>query len=62
MKAGDTVLVTAAAGATGHLAVQLAVQEGCRVVAICGGRRKAEAVATLGPARVIDYKAEVRGY
>lgn len=58
MKAGDTVLVTAAAGATGHLAVQLAVQEGCRVVAICGGRRKAEAVATLGPARVIDHKAE----
>ena len=55
------MLVTAAAGATGHLAVQLAVREGCRVVAICGGRRKAEAVATLGPARVIDYRAEVRG-
>jgi hypothetical protein len=37
LKAGETVVVTAAAGGTGHIAVQLALLAGCRVVAIVGG-------------------------
>jgi len=37
VKAGDTVLVTAAAGGTGHFAVQVAVAAGAHVVATCGG-------------------------
>ena len=35
--AGDVVLVTAAAGGTGHFAVQVAAAAGAHVVATCGG-------------------------
>jgi NADPH-dependent curcumin reductase CurA len=55
----ETVIVTAAAGGTGHFAVQLAKLAGCHVIATCGGADKAEALKTLGVDRVIDYKAEV---
>ena len=37
VQAGDVVLVTAAAGGTGHFAVQVAVAAGAHVVATCGG-------------------------
>jgi hypothetical protein len=37
---GQTVLVTAAAGGTGQLAVQLALLAGCRVVGTCSGGDK----------------------
>lgn len=39
---GQTVLVTAAAGGTGQLAVQLALLAGCHVVGTCSGGAKAE--------------------
>jgi len=39
---GQTVLVTAAAGGTGQLAVQLAVLAGCHVIGTCSGGAKAE--------------------
>lgn len=39
---GQTVLVTAAAGGTGQLAVQLAVLAGCTVIGTCSGGSKAE--------------------
>jgi NADPH-dependent curcumin reductase CurA len=55
---GETVAVSAAAGGLGHLIVQLAKLRGCRVVAICGGRRKADFVRSLGADRVIDYRSE----
>ena len=39
---GQTVLVTAAAGGTGQLAVQLAVLAGCHVIGTCSGGSKAD--------------------
>lgn len=58
MRGGETVAVSAAAGGLGHLVVQLAVQRGCRVVAVCGGQQKCEFVRSLGAERVIDYRSE----
>jgi NADPH-dependent curcumin reductase CurA len=55
---GETVAISAAAGGLGHLLVQLAKLRGCRVVAICGGERKAAFVRSLGADRVIDYRSE----
>ncbi|MBB4858404.1 NADPH-dependent curcumin reductase CurA [Novosphingobium chloroacetimidivorans] len=40
VKAGDTVLVSAAAGATGMLAAQIAREQGARVIGIAGGPAK----------------------
>jgi NADPH2:quinone reductase len=57
VRAGDTVLVEAAAGGVGSLLVQLARHAGARVVAAAGGPRK-EAVATeLGASVAVDYSA-----
>ena len=44
---GEKVLVTAAAGGAGHLALQLAAMKGCDVVATCGGAEKAALVSRL---------------
>jgi NADPH-dependent curcumin reductase CurA len=57
-KAGDTVLVSAAAGATGSTVVQLAKAAGCRVIGLAGGAEKCAAVRGLGADVAIDYKAE----
>ncbi|MFJ3907452.1 quinone oxidoreductase family protein [Streptomyces vinaceus] len=51
---GDSVLVPAAAGGVGSLAVQLAKLAGARVVALAGGRDKAELVRGLGADVVLD--------
>ncbi|KAK9842071.1 hypothetical protein WJX81_007136 [Elliptochloris bilobata] len=62
LRKGETALVTAAAGGTGHFGVQLALLAGCRVVATAGGEAKAQRLRDLGVHRVIDYKREdVRG-
>ena len=56
-KAGETVLVSGAAGATGSVASQIAKIKGCRVVGIAGGPEKCRwltEVARLDAA--IDYK------
>ncbi|TMX03127.1 hypothetical protein EJD97_018122 [Solanum chilense] len=58
MESGKVVLVTAAAGATGQFAVQLAKLAGNTVVATCGGYEKAKLLKDLGVDRVIDYKVE----
>lgn len=55
---GETVAISAAAGGLGHLLVQLAKLQGCRVIAICGGPEKAAFVRSLGADHVIDYRAE----
>ena len=55
----DRVLVSAAAGGVGQIAVQIARIEGCRVVGIAGSAEKCAFVAgELGADAAIDYKAE----
>ncbi|NBC36013.1 zinc-binding dehydrogenase [Novosphingobium sp. FSY-8] len=58
LKHGETVAISAAAGGLGHLMVQIAVDMGCHVVAVCGGKDKCDFVRSLGAARVIDYRSE----
>ncbi|MER6314637.1 zinc-binding dehydrogenase [Streptomyces sp. NPDC001581] len=55
---GDSVLVPAAAGGVGSLAVQLAKLAGARVVALAGGRDKVELVRGLGADVVLDSSLE----
>ena len=57
-KPGETVVVSAAAGAVGSVVGQLARLRGCRAVGIAGGREKCEYVVNeLGFDACIDYKA-----
>jgi NADPH:quinone reductase len=57
---GDTVVVSAAAGAVGSVAGQLARLAGARVVGIAGGERKvSHVVENLGYDAAIDYKSGV---
>lgn len=57
--AGDTVLVSGAAGATGSVAGQLARIAGARVIGIAGGRDKCDwLVSELGFDGAIDYKSD----
>ena len=57
--AGDTVLVSGAAGATGSVVGQLAKIAGCRAVGIAGGPEKCEwLVKEAGYDAAIDYKAD----
>ena len=58
MKSDEVVLVTAAAGGTGHLAVQLAKLAGNHVIGICGSEKKAELLKELGCDRIINYRTE----
>ncbi len=57
-KPGETVVVSAAAGAVGSVVGQLAKARGCRAVGIAGGREKCDYVVNeLGFDACIDYKA-----
>ena len=57
-QAGQTVVVSAAAGAVGSIVCQIAKIKGCRVVGIAGGEEKTQYLKdTLGLDAVIDYKA-----
>lgn len=56
-RAGDTVFVSAAAGAVGSTVVQVAKARGMTVIGSAGGSEKAEWVRSLGADAVIDYKA-----
>ncbi|MHB8454305.1 MAG: zinc-dependent alcohol dehydrogenase family protein [Acidiferrobacterales bacterium] len=58
LQAEQRVLVHAAAGGVGHLAVQLARNLGARVAATVSGAEKSAFVSTLGVECVIDYKRE----
>jgi NADPH-dependent curcumin reductase CurA len=56
LKAGETVLVSAAAGATGGVACQIARNMGCRVIGIAGSDAKcAWLTRTLGIQSAINY-------
>jgi NADPH-dependent curcumin reductase CurA len=57
-KAGETVVVSAAAGSVGSLVGQIAKIKGCRTVAIAGGPAKgALLTGELGFDAAVDYKA-----
>src|SRR5450759_4044335 len=58
-KEGETVVVSAAAGAVGALVGQIAKIKGCRAVGLAGGPAKCEyIVKELGYDAAIDYKSE----
>lgn len=58
-KAGDTVVVSTAAGAVGSCVGQIAKIKGCRTVGIAGGAEKVELCrADFGYDAAIDYRAE----
>jgi NADPH-dependent curcumin reductase CurA len=62
VKTGETVVVSAAAGAVGSTAVQIAKNLGCRVIGVAGGPEKCAFVKNeLGADAVIDYKNEKIG-
>jgi NADPH-dependent curcumin reductase len=59
LRPNDRVLVSAAAGGVGQIAVQIARIEGCRVAGIAGGAAKCAFVADeLRAHGVVDYKSE----
>src|ERR1700736_4173694 len=59
VKAGETVVVSSAAGATGSVAGQIAKIKGCRVIGTAGGKEKCEWLVDEGHFdAAIDYKSE----
>jgi NADPH-dependent curcumin reductase CurA len=57
-KAGETVVVSAAAGAVGSIVGQIAKLKGCRVVGIAGGSEKGRWLTDeLGFDAAVDYKS-----
>ncbi|MGH7018899.1 MAG: zinc-binding dehydrogenase, partial [Brevundimonas sp.] len=59
LKEGDTVFVSAAAGAVGTVACQIAKLKGCRVIGSAGGAAKtAFLLNEVGVDHAIDYRAE----
>ena len=56
-KAGETVVVSAAAGSVGSIVGQIAKLKGCRVVGIAGGKAKCDWLTSeLGFDAAVDYK------
>ncbi|MFN0096121.1 MAG: NADP-dependent oxidoreductase [Dehalococcoidia bacterium] len=59
LRADDTVVVSAAAGATGSVACEIARNRGARVIGIAGGPDKVRyLVDELGLAGAVDYKSD----
>lgn len=58
MKSNEVVLVTAAAGGTGHIAVQLAKLAGNHVIGTCSSEAKAKLLRELGCDRIINYRTQ----
>ena len=58
LRAGETVLVEAAAGGVGTLLVQLARRAGARVVALAGEPRKLAIARDLGADLTVDYRQD----
>lgn len=57
MQSGETVVISAATGAVGSVAVQIARARGIRVVGVAGGAEKcAHAVETLGADACVDHR------
>ncbi len=58
LRAGETVVISGAAGAVGSVAGQIAKIKGCRAIGIAGGPEKCRWIEELGFDAAIDYKAE----
>ena len=61
IKSGEKVLITAAAGGTGQVAVQWAKLKGCHVIGTTSSDEKAEYLKSIGVDFVINYKKEDLG-
>jgi NADPH-dependent curcumin reductase CurA len=57
LKAGETMVISAAAGAVGSIAGQIGKVLGARVVGIAGGAAKCQGLLDLGFDAAVDYKA-----
>lgn len=57
LRAGESVLVTGAAGGTGTAAIQLAKAAGARTIAVAGGEEKCSLARDVGADVVIDHQA-----
>ncbi len=57
VQAGDTVFVSAASGAVGSVACQLAKIRGATVIGSAGGQEKCAYLEEIGVDHIIDYKA-----
>lgn len=55
-KAGETVVITSAAGAVGSHVGQIAKIKGCRVIGLTSSEKKAQWLTSLGFDHVINYK------
>lgn len=58
MTSEEVILVTAAAGGTGHIAVQLAKLAGNHVIGVCGSEAKVTLLKELGCDRIVNYRTE----
>jgi NADPH:quinone reductase len=58
VEAGETVVVEAAAGGTGTLAVQVAKSGGARVIGLASSAEKRELVESLGADATVDSRSE----
>jgi NADPH2:quinone reductase len=58
LQAGQTVLIHAAAGGVGHVAVQLARHLGARIAVTVSDDKKAEVTRSLGAEKIINYKTQ----
>jgi NADPH2:quinone reductase len=58
---GETIVVEAAAGGTGTLAVQLAKRAGAKVIGLASSEEKRELVRALGAEATVDSRAESLG-
>lgn len=56
LQAGQTILIHAAAGGVGHIAVQLAHHLGARIAATVSGDKKSGLVQGLGAEKIINYR------
>jgi NADPH:quinone reductase len=61
IEAGETIVVEAAAGGTGTLAVQLAKRAGARVIGLASSEEKRKLVESLGADATVDSRADNLG-
>ncbi|KAM7297097.1 prostaglandin reductase 3-like [Ixodes scapularis] len=61
IKEGETVLITAAAGGLGHIAVQWAKAAKCHVIGTCSSPEKEAYLKSIGCDKVINYKTHDLG-